>query len=388
MSAPNAPFFVVFRFFQPSPKSGAKNAAHVIYIGRRPGVDKDGDAPPIDHDVHLHYMDHRPRSHGLFGPEGDTQDIQDVAATLKHHDGIVWRGILSLREDDAIKYGFTNRRRWENALRATLPELGSQLGIAGGHFKWVAAFHKEPGHYHVHVVFWDSTSSRTRGRLTPRELKGVRGLMMREIYGDERRRLLEEKTRIRNDARASISTLTKAPFSMPRDPVGIALRNQLLVLSRSLPSTGRTALAYMPPAVKQEARRIADWILSQDGYAAQTARYLEIAGDLARHHSRQQGRIDSAKDEAFSDLRDRVAQVVLKGAAFQRRSITSAHSRARSVMFVFPQVWTLLNRERQRIEREALRAEAGEYLRGATADQSIPLDRQREIDRQKEVERA
>ena len=156
MSAPNAPFFMFFRFFQASAATKAKNMAHLRYIGERPRVDKEPETQ-LPGEAHLRYLDERPRSHGLFGHDEATPDIASVAQELKQHNSIVWRGILSLREDDAIKYGHTSRSKWEQTLRATLPDLGHKMGISSENFRWFAAFHKEAGHPHVHIIFWVAT---------------------------------------------------------------------------------------------------------------------------------------------------------------------------------------------------------------------------------------
>ncbi|MBS3937219.1 MAG: hypothetical protein KGZ50_01430 [Peptococcaceae bacterium] len=380
MSAPNAPFFMFFRFFQASATTKAKNTAHVKYIGERPRVDKEPETP-LPGEAHLRYLDERPRSHGLFGQDEAIPDITSVAQELKQHNSIVWRGILSLREDDAIKYGHTNRSKWEQTLRATLPDLGHKMGISSEHFRWFAAFHKEAGHPHVHLVFWDSSCQRQKGRLSADEMAHIRGSLLREIYGEERRRLLLEKTALRNLARQTVVDETQNPARVPEKNERMTLQNDIVRLSFALPRKGKTALAFMPASIKAETRRIAEWILRRPVFADQMARYLEIAGELAAHHSRQPEHIAAAKQNAADDLRDRVAQVVLKAAAQHRRA-----SRARTVTVnaaagVFLQTEDLLSRERRRLECE------GAWLNISTRPRREE-DGDTEVDNQKEVEKA
>ena len=89
--------------------------------------------------------------------------------------------------------------------------MAKKMGIGATDFRWYAAFHQEAGHPHVHIVFWDSSAQRKRGKLTNPELKYARRLFMREIYGEERRRLLAEKTLLRDSARKEAIDLTKNP---------------------------------------------------------------------------------------------------------------------------------------------------------------------------------
>ncbi len=380
MSAPNAPFFMFFRFFQASTATKAKNVAHVRYIGERPRVDKEPETQ-LPGEAHLRYLDERPRSHGLFGQDEAIPDITSVAQELKQHNSIVWRGILSLREDDAIKYGHTNRSKWEQTLRATLPDLGHKMGIPTENFRWFAAFHKEAGHPHVHIIFWDSSSQRQRGRLSAAEMRHARGLFLREVYGEERRRLMVEKTTLRNRARQTVVDETQNLARIPDKNERMTLQNDLVKLAFVLPRKGKTALAFMPAPVKDEARKIAQWILNRPSFVEQKDRYLEIAEELAAHHSRQPEHIAAAKQNAADDLRDRIAQVVLKAAAQHRRAASARTTAVATATSVFLQTENLLSREQRRLECE------GAWLSISTRPRRED-DADTEVDNQKEVEKA
>jgi len=383
VSAPNAPFFMHFKFKLPTPFMKTQNTRHVQYIGTRPRVDKEADKHTpgdVDNEIYLRYLGERPRSHGIFGADASTPDINAVARDVGEHDGIVWRALLSLREDDATKYGYTNRGKWEDTLRATMPDLGLKMGIGGEDFKWFAAFHKEPGHYHVHIVFWDSSSQRKRGRLSNNEMRFAREAFMREIYGHERMLLMAEKTAIRDATRRSVLEETVNLFKVPRQE-RITLQNALLRLSFMLPQKGRMFLGFMPQPVKEEARRVADWVLSRPSFAPPLARYTEIAEQLTRHHTTQHASIEAAKQNAIEDLRDRIAQVILKAAASTRQSQRARGRSVRSALVLFHRIGLLFGRERRRLETEA----ATEFIKPRTKHEG---HQHVEVDKQKEVERA
>lgn len=378
MSAPNAPFFMFVKFHEASSATKAKNAAHIKYIAERPRVDKRPQETEED-EIHFRYLNERPRSHGLFAQEPGEPDMASAIQEIKAHNGIVWRAILSLREDDAIKYGYTNRGKWEDTLRATLPDLAHKMGIASTDFRWYAAFHKEVGHPHVHVVFWDRSAQRKRGKLTTPELNYARRLFMREIYGDERRRLLAEKTILRDLTRKEAIDFTKTPWSMDSKD-SIVLHNDLLRLSFSLPKKGKMSLAFMPAPVKDEARRIADGILNLPGLREQKMRHEEIAGQLAMHHTLQSEDIAQAKLNATNDLRDRVAQVVIRAASEVRWSLGKA-SFVKSL--VLSQTWSLLKDVQQHLQEQVFWMDVK-----AAGRKNREGQEQVEVDKQKEVERA
>lgn len=108
----------------------------------------------------MRYIHERPRSHGLFG-NIDTDDLASVLKAMKavSKRQCVYRGILSLSEEDAKELGFMNKDAWNNYLLLALPDISEILGIPVSELQWVAAFHNEKGHPHVHYMLWTSNPS-------------------------------------------------------------------------------------------------------------------------------------------------------------------------------------------------------------------------------------
>ncbi|MCE0553156.1 relaxase MobL [Bacillus thuringiensis] len=40
------------------------------------------------------------------------------------------------------------------------------MGITESNLKWIAAFHEEKGHPHVHLMMWEKETKRERGALS------------------------------------------------------------------------------------------------------------------------------------------------------------------------------------------------------------------------------
>ncbi|TYP56834.1 MobP3 family relaxase [Thermosediminibacter litoriperuensis] len=389
----HAPFVMKVAFYQPSNINQARNAAHIQYIATRPGADRgelnigdDLDADPGTAAGHAKYMDERPGSHGLFGPESETPDLREVQRELKNHNGIVWRMVLSLKEEDAVRLGYTAREAWEKALRASMPEAAAKMGIQESNLKWVAAFHQAQGHPHVHVVIWEKTPQRSKGVLSFGERKDLRRVFVREIYAEERLALTAEKSAIRDlirdtarkDILSVIREIKKASLevrALAGQEPGLSptllpktreeLLNQLKGLSSIMPGKGRIALAYMPTEVKEKAREISDWILRQPGFLASVDKYKELAKQLAAHHTLRTEALNRAAEKAYEDIRDRVAQIVLRGAA----AIKAVESKERELditkltNYVWRSAWRALERERLRAEAQVLLAAEREMQR-------------------------
>lgn len=335
----SAPFVMKMRFYLPQGVNCHKNAAHAKYITDKavPSTDNNVLNEPS---VHAQYMGQRHGNTGLFG-SNENENIKDLQKELRKHDGVVWRVILSLREDDAKKLGHNSKEDWERIVRLSAPEAAKQMGIKEPNLRWAAAFHNEPGHPHVHLMIWEKEPRILRGKLDDTERKNVRRVFMNEFYGDERRRLMLERTELRDSMReAAIFQMgirprknrTSAENERPMEaaPQGrlsesrhSELTAMLTNLRSLLPGKGRLSLAFMPRETKEAARSISNWLMEQDGFREIRDQYLERVRALTMHHTFNEDSIRDAEQRALDDLRDRVAQVVLRGAVETQSDVST-----------------------------------------------------------------
>ncbi|ADH59863.1 conserved hypothetical protein [Thermoanaerobacter mathranii subsp. mathranii str. A3] len=373
----SSPFVMKIAFYTPTAKNQARNSAHVQYIATRPGADRGelsiGDElEPDTPEWHTKYMHERPGSHGLFTAEEEMPDLGEVQKELKNHNGIVWRMVLSLREDDAVRLGYTTRESWEKVLRAVLPEAAAKMGILESNLRWAAAFHQVQGHPHVHVILWEKEPKRLRGVLSQGERRDIRKIFIREIYAKERMALTAEKSAvrdlIRDTAKRDISELLKEVKkarieikALNGEKPGLPptldqttreeLLEKLKELSKIMPQKGRIAFAYMPEEVKEKAKEIADWLLKQPGFSQSVERYMELAKELASHYTSNPEALEKAAEKAYEDIQKRTAQIVLKGAAALQEEKTVDTTRLTNS--VWRSAWRALERERLRAEAES-----------------------------------
>lgn len=335
------------------PDTVKKNISHITYISTRSGVDKSIteadlqkelskgiDKVGSDDEIYLKYIHERPKSHGLFGVDG----IEDPAAVKKELTEVksyVWRAIVSLREEDAKKLGYFEKAQWENLLRKKMPDVAKEMGISITNLRWVAAVHMEKGHPHAHIMFWEKEPKRTLGVIKTRQIESIRKTFTDEIFEEERFNLLTEKNAMRDYLRElavdDISEITRILKEVkatgvelkslmwndnqeglaPRifEDQEITLTNKIQNLSQIMPGKGRISFKFMPEEVKEATKEIADYLLSQPYFAAALERNLKAVENLAKMYTGQEEAIKKARDNAYNDIRYRISQIILKGAA-------------------------------------------------------------------------
>ncbi len=357
---------VIFKltFKHPNFKSTkSKNVAHLKYIATRPGVDKTVTESDLikelekgieairetqtilhddesNNDKYLKYIDERPKSHGLFGQEG-AEDINKVQEELSKCDSFVWRGIISLREEDAKALGYLSKDKWQDFLRKKMPDVTNEMGIRMTNARWVAAVHMEKGHPHVHFMLWEKVPEKIIGTVSKNTLNKIRKNLTDEVFEDERLNIINEKNAMRDLikelAKDDIGKAVRIIKDVGQNSVeirsiaketnqeGVApklygeeendLINKIRNLSGMMPGKGRVMLKFMPEDVKKEVRDIADYILSKPDFAASLEKNLKAAEELARMYTNKEEDIKAARDNSYNDIRDRVCQIILKGAA-------------------------------------------------------------------------
>lgn len=195
---------VIFKLKFQSPsfkKTKMNNMYHLIYIGTRDGVALNDDMKEFENnhnnstnDEYVKYISDRPRSHGLFSKENVNVDIKEVAETMKNYNGYVYRGIVSLKEKEAIEKGYDEKENWESLVRDKMLFISKQLNIPYNKIDWVGAFHRESGHPHIHLMIWNKEAEvRNIGVIPKKNIEAIRKEFTKEIFSNEFENVLSLK---------------------------------------------------------------------------------------------------------------------------------------------------------------------------------------------------
>lgn len=346
---------VVIKLSFKSPGSGglgAKNAAHLRYIGTRPGVDTTVTEASlyraVDRDLsadeaYARYIAERPGVaretgegavlHGLFDATGaaDFAAVRAEIRALEHSP--VYRMIVSVTEDTAALVGLEDKASWEAFVCGQAPEIARGLSIPLDRLRWAAALHPEAGHPHVHLLVWDSADrARDFDVIDKSALVGMREALTRDLWRPVSVELTVEKGAVRDglvtSARGELERLSAhmgwsrpvlssertatTPIRTPDELIRIQAGIERV--ASLLPGRGRLAFGYMPPETKAAVEDVVRDLLAHPEYRVLAERYVEVARDLASHQTTVPARIEAAGERAAGELERRVAQHVLETA--------------------------------------------------------------------------
>lgn len=214
---------VIFKLKFESPKKATtkkNNMYHLIYIATRDGVALNDDMKEFENnhnnssnDEYVKYIADRPRSHGLFAKEKENIDLKELSNYMKNYDGYVYRGIVSLRESEAIGKGFDDKEQWETLVRSKMRFISKQLNIQPSNLGWVCAFHRESGHPHIHMMMWDKSYDNSKdlnkeyrkGAIPKKNIEAIRKELTKEIFSNE----IENVLSLKNVYRDFLTETTK-----------------------------------------------------------------------------------------------------------------------------------------------------------------------------------
>ena len=227
-------------------KSGGGGGAggYARYIGTRDGVE----LPPSGY---MGYMAERPRSHGLFGDE-DNVDLEAVTKELNDYPGNIWTHIISLKREDAERLGYDHAAQWRNLLRTHRNEIAEAMHIPPSDFRWVAAFHDEGDHPHVHMMAWSTKPG--QAYLSQDGIRQIKSKLVNDIFHQEMLHTYEQKFSSRDElvrkARAEMKTLVREMRqSLGNHP---EVESLMMTLSSQLETvTGKRKYGYLPRDVKK-----------------------------------------------------------------------------------------------------------------------------------------
>ena len=288
-------------------------------------------------ETYLKYMAYRPKSHGLFG-NIDTEDFKLVTKKLNQvstEKKNVYRGVISLSSTDAEALGYKNIEKWNLYLKSVMPDIAHTLRLSPNDITWVAAFHMEDAHPHVHYMLWDNRDKVQSPYIHVRQQEECREICQKAMFSDEDETLIKEITaaerkeyyELQNASRKEITDYFKNIFSEKAYVPGIITENlpgriskeehqQLNKLYekilRTMPGTGRVAYKFMPLECKAYLNQVTEILLKRTDINREYQQYINAVEKIQGALGKTQKEIDKVRDNAITELYGRTGNIVLK----------------------------------------------------------------------------
>ncbi|MDR2902933.1 MAG: relaxase MobL [Clostridiales bacterium] len=306
------------------------------YIGRRPGV-----------------VLNEGMKHGLFGvvdgmKAEEVSSIQKLSRHIeaKTQDGtIAYRAVISFTEADAMRLGYDDPEKWRELVRARLPDMCEKIGIPIQNLEYTAAIHRDKGHPHCHILFWDKAQDIKKEAFVHKKVSNaIRVGLIKHVFADE----MSELQSIKNEARKAAlgnaggffgSFIDAFAEITPREYAAAVerlkheddladdrliysrfnttdmreLAADLLNLAEKVPKTGRLYFKLMPPDVKDEIRAFLEKLLEKNADCdREFKKYVYAAMKLSTYYTDNAETHEKAGKTAYDDMMIRLGNAVLR----------------------------------------------------------------------------
>ena len=318
--------------------SALKNLNYIIYIGTRPGVDltdvqldeitaltEEDIIPegPSSNSQYIYYIAKRQNSQGLFG-NFEFNNITEVAHEVRNvtDAGVnVYRGIVSLSEEDALELGYNKKENWVNYMNSVMNDVGDRFGIPLTSLKWCAAVHMEHGHPHCHYTFWRTDGKVMSSYIHVSKQNEIREFLSKEMFKAEREMLISEKNKYRDaTVDAAHTFMNNLDMDFNHIPERIT-RQQLMPLStdlidlvNSLPGKGSLKYKLLPPECKLLVNKVVDDVIQIPAVNKEYTSYIKTISDISITYSASTNHHTTNQSIADKDIRTRLANSILKSA--------------------------------------------------------------------------
>ena len=156
---------------------------HTDYIATRSGVDTGFE------------------THGLFGNILDTDEVEmlELDTIKKHIQNVskknidVFKTVISLKNEDAMEYGYFNKKSWKEMLEERMPEIARAFKIPLNDLEWVAAFHAKKDKPHCHLIVWNKNQDMSVQRKPFVNYKQIRSAVAKSVFKEELKAIYEIK---------------------------------------------------------------------------------------------------------------------------------------------------------------------------------------------------
>ena len=265
------------------------------YIANRPGVKKLNE-------------------HGLWNAGGQVPVMQTAMDEVSHHEGNVWRPIISLPREDAERLGYDHVEAWQNLIKSSLIDIAEGYKIKPDHLRWYAAMHMKEKHIHVHMVIFSTDPK--EGYLTKQGIKQIKSALVRQVYKDDLLNVYQKQTAHRDRLQENALEVMDSLIQKMQDGDLKNPKLELLIteLAERLQNySGKKVYGYLPPATKRIVDAIVDELASDERVAEAYSLWQDMRDEVFSFYSKASpARVPLSQQKEFKPVRNMVIREVVQ----------------------------------------------------------------------------
>ena len=267
----------------------------VGYIANRPGVQRIG-------------------THGLWNADGQVPVMQTAMDEVSHHEGNVWRPVISLPREDAERLGYDNVETWQNLIKSSIIDIAEGYKIKPDHLRWYAAMHVKEKHIHVHMVIFSTDPK--EGYLTKQGIRQIKSALVRQVYKDDLLNVYQKQTSHRDRLQENALEVMDSLIQKMQDGEISNPKLELLIteLAERLQNfSGKKVYGYLPPATKRIVDAIVDELASDERVAEAYSLWQDMRDEVFSFYSKSKPeRVTLSQQKEFKPVRNMVIREVVQ----------------------------------------------------------------------------
>ena len=250
-------------------------------------------------------------SNGTYTAESIHEFKNICRESFKDKGDIVWDMVVALPTYDyAESCGLRTQHDYAGLVSKVLPQFFKKVGLDPQNMLWWENYHKNTEHPHMHICFLEKNKTRSRGKVTLKQLKSLKAIIIKELSLREdffRDTAIKPEQFFKNKD-AEIKEMIRASknydFSKIKTVTDLAL---------VLPRYGRMQYgSYQMMPYREKLDEIAEGFLNSDALKEMYKSFLEKLDTLSQTMDTAAGTdIATIKDTEIKKLHKQIGNIIL-----------------------------------------------------------------------------
>jgi len=208
----------------------------------------------------------------------------------------IYRGIISLKEEEALELGYDKQQMWEELMQRRVYDIAKILNISPINVQYIGVVHLKKGNPHLHYMLWDKDQGINTCFITTKQQCEIRELLTKDIFDDELQKYYDIQNEIKSHFRSNVMSLEIKAFDKNACVGKLAYINysdsqlkeiasKFKDIKNSISSEGRLAYKLMPLDVKTKIDEFVKMFLdSNTDFKKEYEKYIETSGQIGKFY--------------------------------------------------------------------------------------------------------